>query len=310
MHAGITFFKALHGKISEVVVGAGKAGGDFKFRQEFGQILNVNFGYVRSTAFRNFYRISDGFGVSGKEGGHLVSAFKIELVAKILFFPVFVVSELGGTYTEQYIMGYGVFLLKVVYIVGGNQGNAGTPGNAGYHFVYFPLGEGTLQYVRRDSVILNFQVEITLPEKILVEPGFILCLRRFALSYKPGNLPGNAGGKGYQALVVLLQQLVIDPGPGIEAFGIGTGTKLNQIEITLSAGGQKDKMKVFGFILDVLSVKPGIGSHINLAADNRMDGIFSFYETFYGLSVFLDGYFGFFAGCQEVHDPEHIAVVR
>ena len=152
-------------------------------------------------------------------------------------------------------------------------------------------------------MVLDLQVKIPLPEKIPVIPRLGLGLLDLTRLDKLGDLAGDTGRKGDKPPVEPGQKLLVHPGPVVKTLGIGKGTELHQVKITLPVGSQKHQMIVFIVAFRTLLLETGMGGNVNLAADNRL---YRFLPLFV-LALFVDR---LLAGGQEFHNPEHIAMIR
>ena len=70
-------------------------------------------------------------------------------------------------------------------------------------------------------------------------PGLLLP----ALKQIPGNLPFQAGRKPDQPLVVLGQNLPVNPGTVVETLKMRPGDQLREVAVTLEVPGQEHEMK-------------------------------------------------------------------
>ncbi|KAF5032540.1 hypothetical protein DSECCO2_616180 [anaerobic digester metagenome] len=248
-----------------------------KFRQKIGRReLKTDV-----TLIGNFLGIGDGVGISGEKGCHFFGSLKVELTA-FIFHAVFIVNGLSRLDAEEDIVVFGVFGINVMDVVGGHQGNIQFPGK-GYDLGQHPLIFGI-------AVILDFQVIVAFTENIKVFQsdsfGFFFILRQKGL----GNLTGQTSGKGDHALMVFPHQFSVDTGFIVHPFRGGERDQLAEVLVADIVFRQKNEMVAL-FIKGGVFVRTAAGSHIGLAADDRLDP-------------------HFFTCFIEIHRTVHHAVVR
>ena len=89
---------------------------------------------------------------------------------------------------------------------------------------------------------------------------------------QPGQLPGQAGGEGDDALVVLLQQLPVHAGLAVKALGEAPADQGGEVAVARLVPAEQDEM--IGAVVDLVDpVEPGPGGHIDLAADDGLDAL-------------------------------------
>ena len=101
-------------------------------------------------------------------------------------------------------MGGAVVPFDVVAVVGGDKINA--------DLLREPDKVGNDPLLLGDPVILKLNKKAFFAEQVAVILRPFLCAGIVAVQKQLGDLSGKAGGKADQALVVLLQKLVVDPG--------------------------------------------------------------------------------------------------
>ena len=106
-------------------------------------------------------------------------------------------------------MGVHVRVVGVVDVVGGHQVDPQLPAQAQKSLVHHLLG--------RNPVILKLQEEIALSKNFLIPKGRLPGLVVEAPLQVSGHLPRQAGAQGDDPLVVLLQNLIVHPGPVVES---------------------------------------------------------------------------------------------
>ena len=78
---------------------------------------------------------------------------------------------------------------------------------------------------------------------------------------QPGQLPGQAGGEGDDALVVLLQQVMVNARLGIKALHEGSGHHLDEVLIAGLILAEQDKMVVAVDFVDFIEAGTGVVSY-------------------------------------------------
>ena len=138
----------------------------------------------------------------------------------------------------------------------------------------------------RYGMALYFQVEIA--ENLLIPLSRLLGLLGTSFQQQTGHLTLETGRQSDKAIVILGQQLLINPWFVKVAFQVSLGDQLNQILIASLVSGQKDKMRRAS-IAGVASLATA-RSYIYFTADDRINFCLS--------------------GCLiEVNDPVHVAMV-
>ena len=127
--------------------------------------------------------------------------------------------------------------------------------------------------LERDAMILKLQVVILRAKQVPeVNCGF-LCALVVTRSECTRNLSCQTRRQADQPFVVLLEQLAVDPGFGVEPLDKPRRHHLNQVLITGIVFAEQDQV-IGGIIHLMLPVKPGARRDIYLASDNWFDPIF------------------------------------
>ena len=121
-----------------------------------------------------------------------------------------------------------------------------------------------------NAVILHLKEEVSFSENLLHMKGSLLCLVIKTDAKRRCHFAGKAGGKRNDALMILFQNLIIHTRAVIIPFGKSFGNNFHQILITGIVLRKKNQVIIPLIGNGALSVKPGAGRHIYLAAD---DGI-------------------------------------
>ena len=120
-------------------------------------------------------------------------------------------------------------------------------------------------------MILELQKKIPLAEAGLIFPGRFSGLVRQPLDNISLHLTRQAGGQGDNPLVIAVQHLHIHPGLVVIALGKALADNLYQVVIARIILGQKNQMIIPVLPAVQFLVKPGVWSHIDLAAQNGLD---------------------------------------
>ena len=150
----------------------------------------------------------------GEKAAHLLLGFKIELLGGKIQ-TALLLDGAAGLDAHKHPVHLLVGSADVMAVVGNHQGDAGLPGQlfqAGVHIVFV-----------FEAVILKLQKEIVRAKNLPVAQGRLFGGGVLAPQQGPGNLAGDAGGKGDEALVVLAQQLKVHPGAVVKALNPGFG---------------------------------------------------------------------------------------
>ena len=123
------------------------------------------------------------------------------------------------------------------------------------------------------SVILQFQIEISLTKAVIVLQRSLLRCRDVSPDDVPRHLACKACGTRDQPLVVLPQQIHIHPRLVIISLCEGMAHDLREILIPLIILCQQNQMIISVVPAGQLPVKPGPRSHIDLTAQNRIDAL-------------------------------------
>ena len=146
-------------------------------------------------------------------------------------------------------------------VVGSHQRNARFPGKTDQlwqnHIVLF------------QTVILQFDVVVSFPEKVLVVQRCLFGTLIVTGQNRLGHFPGQAGRKADQAFVVLFQQFLVHAGLGIKPLQKAGADHLDQVFVAGFIFAEQHKVVVAVNAVDL--VESGAGSNIHLAADNGTD---------------------------------------
>ena len=163
-------------------------------------------------------------------------------------------------------MGLRVLRIGIVDVVGGYQRNPCLLGHLHKLLVH--------QRLIRYPVILKFQEIIVFTENIPVFKG---CL--FRLIVKPLHdisldLPGKTGAQGNDPFMIFSEELLVHTRPVIISLHKAFRDDLHQIRIAFIVLRKKDKVIISVVTARHFPVKPGVGRHIYLAPEDRINSLF------------------------------------
>ena len=159
-------------------------------------------------------------------------------------------------------MALGVLRPQVVGVVGADQWDARLLMDAEQIPVH--------QRLLGDAVVLQFQIEVILPEDLLHGQGVLPGPVVVAVDQPLGDLPGQTGRQGDESLAVLAQQVQIDAGLDVKALHKCLTHHVRQVPVARLVFTQQHQMPGLGVIF-MNFIEPGAAGHIHLASDDRMD---------------------------------------
>jgi hypothetical protein len=198
------------------------------------------------------------------------------------------------THAQQGVVGDVVLAVGVVAVVGGEQRGADAVGD---------LDQGRVGLVLLgEPVVLDLHEEVALSEDVLESGGQHLGLDLVVGQEGLEDHAAEAAGGGDEALGVALEQLPVQAGLVVVTLEVGGRRELEEVPVALVRLGQQRKVVVellapAGVAPGVVDLAPpdrplvaGLGSHVGLGADDRVDA-------------------GLAARRVKVEDPVHVAVV-
>ena len=212
-------------------------------------------------AIGDFLGILQGLLVPGEQGRHFRLTLDIELLGLELH-PAGIVHGFLHLDAHEHILHGRILFADIVGIVGDHHGKTGLPSNSPQTAVDPRL---LLQ-----PVILHLQIKMIGAEHTCHPLCRLQCALIVILHELLGNLAGQAGRKGNQALMILLQQLMIHPGLAVKAVQIRLGHHVAQVLIAGHILTQQHQMVIV--VVDAVDpVSPASGGHIDLAANDRLN---------------------------------------
>ena len=123
-------------------------------------------------------------------------------------------------------------------------------------------------------MVLQLQIEMIRAEDLRHFQGVVFGVFVFPVPQHPGQLTGQTGRQGDQALAVLPQQLHINAGFDVKALCPGHGNHIGEVAIALFIFTQQHQMAAL-CVKFVDLVKPGavLGRHIDFTADDGLDSL-------------------------------------
>ena len=194
--------------------------------------------------------------------------------------PVLVGEGLPGVEAEEDLLGQGVLGLDVVDVVRGHERDAELAGD---------LAEGLVALLLALDVVPH-----DLQEEVLAEQGFVPVRGRHGLLAVPGpevpvRLSRKAPGERDETLVVLLEQIPVDPGVVVEALHVGSGHELQEVRI--AGPVLREERQVEGRDGVAHPFLPASRGDVGLDPDDRLHAVAP-------------------GGAVEVNRAEEVAVVR
>ncbi len=191
--------------------------------------------------------------------------FSLDVLGAGVAQPFLITDQLAGKHAEQRVMGFDVLLAQIMRIVGGHQLDAQLLGD--------PHDLNIDDAVFGGTVILNLQV-VVVSEHLLIPAGHITGDLRTPAQNRLGDFTAETGGGDDQPLAVLLEQLLVDAGPGEDSAAahppqVTDAGELHQIAVTGGVLGKNHQ--VIALLLFLLRIVDRTVDHIHLIADDRLE---------------------------------------
>ena len=210
------------------------------------------------------HSIAHGLGNLGKERGHFISAAQVELFRRITH--AVRIAEVGlGANTDQRVVRVGMFTLEIMHVVGGDEVEIKFLGPRYELGVY--LGLFT------EAMVLQLEKKTFLAEELLKpikrSAGLVVIISYDRL----GNLAGKTAAEGDDALVMRLQQFLIDAGLVIKPLEMRGRGEAHEVLVADFIFGQQQEMVVTVFAGPAigLAVKAASGGDVHFAADDWLE---------------------------------------
>jgi len=120
----------------------------------------------------------------------------------------------------------------------------------------------------RDGVVHDLKEEVLLPHDVPIEKRALQGFLFTPLKNQRRDLPGEAGGRNDQPVLVLREQRMIYPGLAVKTVGVGDGTEFDEVAVPLVVFGQEDQVVVLSALLP--RCVP-FGIDVDLAPYDRLD---------------------------------------
>ena len=183
----------------------------------------------------------------GEEPLHLLFAFHIILAAFIAH-PVLIRKLLRGLDAQQDIVGLFILRIRVMHVVGDHQRDI--------QFLTHGKQGGIHQPLCRNPMVLQLQEKIPLSEAFLVFQRRLFRLVHQTFLDVPRHLSRQAGGKGDDSLMILIQKFHIHTGLIVKALCETAADDFHQVGVSRIVLRQQDQMIIPVVPAACLSVKP------------------------------------------------------
>ena len=233
-------------------------------------------------AVGDLLRIFYGFRCVREDRAHLILALHIELAAGIAH-AVLVGELFAGLNTQEDIVGLRVPGIGIMAVVRRDQRDT--------EFLRHRKKRGIDLLLIRVTMILQLEEEVALPEAVIVFEGGLLRRADVAAHDVTRNLPGEAGGAGDDALVILTQKFHVDARAIVIALEEGVTHDLREILISLVVLREENEVIIAVVACGCLTVKTRSRRDVDLAAEH---GLYPLGKAF----------------LVEIDDAVHDAVIR
>ncbi len=292
--AAVTLVCSLEGQMAQVGVGPLLVVRAFEFsrNRELRERVQAELD-LDARPLGNEQRVVARLGNFGEQTPHLDRGLEVMLLA-FEFEPLRVVDESPGLHTEQCVVSHGIFPMRVMTVVGGDQRCIQLPRDPDESRIGATLcGQ---------PVVLDLHEQAVAPEDVLKPAGELEGLLVVAGQKSLQDHATEASGGGDETGAVLLEELPIDTGLVVVTLEVGGRRQLHQVAVALGRLGQKSQVVIelvppFDITAGVVDLAPshrpfvtGFARHVRLGADHRRDALLP------ALGV-------------EVEHPVHVAVI-
>ncbi len=171
-------------------------------------------------------------------------------------------EQLSSLHAEQDVLQFSIFAADVMYIVGGDQVAALTPGEIDHLAVDFGH--------QRIVMLLQFEEKVVSAKGLQVPISRPISLLQVIFLQSARNFPGKAGGRSDQAFVMRSQKVAVYPGVIIEALKLAGGGNLQQVLIASHVFSQQHQM-VSVLVFDGVLILHGARGKVGFKADDGLD---------------------------------------
>ena len=203
----------------------------------------------------------DGLAEVGEGAQHLLLGLDVELVG-VHAHAVLVLQGLARLDAHQHLLHLCILAGQIVAVVGAHQRDVHLPrqlDEPGQHLLL--LG---------DAVILQLDEEVAPSEDVQIALGHGARVVLPPVQQQLGQIARQAGAHGDQALVVLLQQIIVHPRPVVVAPQPSLAHQRGQVLIALLIFTQQNQVAV---VAGDAGLVVHIRADVHLAADHRMDAL-------------------------------------
>ncbi len=209
-------------------------------------------------ALRDQQRVVARLLVVAEEVAHLRRRLQIELLGVELE-ALRIVDGAAGLHTQQRRVRLGILPVRVVAVVGGEQGRAQVarqPDQLRVDVVL--LGK---------TVVLQLDEERVTPEHVLEPRHQVARAVVVVLQQRLRHRTAETAARGDEALVMLLEQLEVDARLLVETVEVGVRRHLDEVAIPLRGFGEQREV-VDVVVVATRTVEPTGGDHVRLGADH------------------------------------------
>ncbi len=194
---------------------------------------------------------------------HLLGRLQVELFRREL--PPVGIGDLGaGLQAEEHLVGPGVRCLEIVRVVG-----AADPDSEGPRDAEGSLGHADLV---GEAVRLDLREVVVTTEDVRVPGGDLERLPLLPGQEQPRHLGVEASGQDQEAVRVLGEELLVDPGLVVEPFEVAAGDELDEVVVPgLVPDEDGDVVGALVLSVDRRALEPAAGGHVELAAQDGLD---------------------------------------
>jgi len=215
-------------------------------------------------SFRNSDGIFDGFRTSLKQTFHFIRRAKIELV-RAEPHAVLVFEGFAGLDTQQDFVRLRIFTVYVVAVIRGDKRD----GKFAAQFNERLIDDGLF----RQAIFHDFKEKILGSEDLPVFSGRLPGGILVSPQEKTGNFAMQTSAQTDQSLMMLLQNLFINPGLIVESLKVAGRGQLHEILVPLHVFNENDQMSGRFTGMMAVFIEPTLRCDIKFAADNGLDPI-------------------------------------
>ena len=219
-------------------------------------------------------RVLTRLGDVAEQVAHLIGGLQVVLVTLELE-PLGIRQHGPGLHAQQGVVGLVVLAVGVVGVVGGEQGGVQLTGDVEQLWVGVALG--------RQAVVLQLDEEVVAPEDVLQPRRLLECARAVTAEQRLENVAAEAPGGRDEPVVVLGEELPIQPGLVVVPLEERLARELDQVAVADLVLGQQGQvvvellapLRVTARVVDAAAARRALAAvvvgHVGLGADDRLD---------------------------------------